>query len=99
AGAPTLQPPASLARETPEPTADDDHIRSRIIAAIEKNDWSPFGLNVIVRDGIVDLSGVITEERSRMAAMVAAENVAGVKKVHDHLCWVDTMSGLYLESP
>ena len=31
--------------------------------------------------------------------MVAAENVAGVKKVHDHLCWVDTMSGMYLKSP
>jgi CBS domain-containing protein len=94
-----LQAVASLAREIPDPTADDDHIRSRIIAAIEKNDWSPFGVNVIVRDGIVHLSGVITEERSRMAAMVAAENVAGVKKVHDHLCWVDTMSGMYLESP
>jgi CBS domain-containing protein len=94
-----LQAVASLAREIPDPTADDDHIRSRVIAAIEKNDWSPFGLNVIVRDGIVHLSGVITEERSRPAAMVAAQNVAGVQKVHDHLCWVDTMSGMYVESP
>jgi len=90
---------ASLAREIPDSTADDDHIRSRVIAAIEKNDWSPFGLNVIVRDGIVHLSGVVTEERSRQAAMVAAQNVAGVQKVHDHLCWVDTMSGMYVESP
>ena len=94
-----LQAVASLAREIPDPTADDDHIRSRIIAAIEKNDWSPFGLNVMVRDGIAHLSGVITEERSRQATIVAAENVAGVKKVHDHLCWVDAMSGMYLESP
>jgi CBS domain-containing protein len=94
-----LQAVASLAREIPDPTADDDHIRSRVIAAIEKNDWSPFGLNVIVRDGIVHLSGVVTEERSRQAAMVAAQNVAGVQKVHDHLCWVDTMSGMYVESP
>jgi CBS domain-containing protein len=94
-----LQAVASLAREIPDPTADDDHIRSRVIATIEKNDWSPFGLNVIVRDGIVHLSGVITEERSRQAAMVAAQNVAGVQKVHDHLCWVDTMSGMYVESP
>ena len=94
-----LQAVASLAREIPDPTADDDHIRNRIIEALEKNDWSPFGLNVIVRDGIVHLSGVITDERSRQAAMVAAENVAGVKKVHDHLCWVDTMSGMYLKSP
>jgi len=54
---------------------------------------------VVVRDGIVHLSGVITEEHSRQAAIVGAENVAGVKKVHDHLCWVDTMSGMYVESP
>jgi BON domain len=59
----------------------------------------PFGLGVIVRDGIVHLSGVITEERSRQAAIVVAENVAGVIRVHDHLCWVDTMSGMYLNSP
>jgi CBS-domain-containing membrane protein len=94
-----LQAVASLAREVPDPTADDDHIRNRIINALEKNDWCPFGLSVIVRDGIVHLSGVITEERSRQAATVAAESVTGVKKVHDHLCWVDTMSGMYLNSP
>ena len=94
-----LQAVASLARQVPDPTADDDHIRNRIIDALEKNDWCPFGLSVIVRDGIVHLSGVITEERARQAAIVAAENVEGVKKVHDHLCWVDTMSGVYLNSP
>jgi CBS domain-containing protein len=94
-----LQAVASLAREVPDPTADDDHIRRRIIETLEKSDWCPFGLNVVVRDGIVHLSGVITDERSRPAAIVAAENVAGVKEVHDHLCWVETTSGLYLESP
>jgi len=94
-----LQAVASLARQVPAPTADDDHLRNRIIDALEKNDWCPFGLNVIVRDGIVHLSGVITEESSRQAAVVATENVTGVKKVHDHLCWVDTMSGMYLNSP
>jgi CBS domain-containing protein len=94
-----LQAVASLAREVPDPTADDDHIRSRVIDALEKNDWCPFGLNVVVRNGIVHLSGVITEERARQAAVVAAETIEGVKKVHDHLCWVDTMSGVYLNSP
>ncbi|MGY3234792.1 MULTISPECIES: CBS domain-containing protein [unclassified Bradyrhizobium] len=94
-----LQAVAGLARDVPDPTADDDHIRSRIINAMETYDWCPFGLNVIVRDGIVHLNGVITEERARQAAIVAAENVEGVKKVHDHLCWVDTMSGVYLNSP
>ena len=94
-----LQAVASFARQIPDPTADDDHIRNRIIDALDKKDWCPLGLSVIVRDGIVHLSGVITEERSRQATIVAAENVAGVKKVHDHLCWVDTMSGIYLNSP
>src|SRR6202166_567938 len=94
-----LQAVASLAKEIPDPTADDDHIRNRVIDAIEKNDWCPFGLSVIVRDGIVHLSGVITEEHSRKAAIVAAEHVTGVVRGHDHLCWVDTMSGMYLNSP
>ena len=94
-----LQAVASLARYIPDPTADDDHIRNRLIAALQKQDWCPFGLNVIVRDGIVHLSGVITDERSRQAAIVSAENIDGVKKVHDHLCWVDALSGAYLNSP
>lgn len=94
-----LQAVASLARTVPDPTADDDHIRRRIIDTMEKNDWCPFGVNVVVREGIVHLTGVITEERSRQAAIVCAENVEGVKKVHDHLCWVEPMSGMYLESP
>ena len=81
------------------PSAADDKIRAKIVAAIERNDWRPFGLSVLVRDGVVHLNGVITEERSRQAAIVAAENVCGVKEVHDHLCWVDTMSGFYLNSP
>ena len=94
-----LQAVAELARDVPDPTADDDHIRNRIIAAIEKTDWMPIALSVSVRDGIVYLSGVISEERSRQAAIVAAENVSGVKEVHDHLCWVDSLSGAYLYSP
>jgi CBS domain-containing protein len=94
-----LQAVASLARNVPDPTADDDHIRRRIIDAMENNDWCPFGVNVVVRDGIVHLTGVIAEEHSRQAAIVCAENIEGVKKVHDHLCWVEPMSGMYLESP
>ena len=39
---------ASLARQIPDPTADDDHIRNRVIDALGKNDWCPLGLTVIV---------------------------------------------------
>jgi CBS-domain-containing membrane protein len=94
-----LQAVAGLARDVPDPTADDDHIRNHIITSVEKSDWAPFGLGVIVLNGVVHLSGVITNEHSREATIVAAENVSGVTKVHDHLCWVDPMSGIYLNSP
>jgi osmotically-inducible protein OsmY len=52
-----------------------------------------------VRDGVVHLRGIIVNDSSRQATIVAAENVAGVKDVHDHLCLVDSYSGFYVESP
>jgi CBS domain-containing protein len=93
-----LQAVAGLTRDVPDPTADDDHIRNHIIASLEKTDWAPFGLSVIVVHGVVHLGGVITTEQCREATIVAAENVSGVTKVHDHLCWVEPMSGMYLNS-
>jgi hypothetical protein len=68
-----------------------------ILTGMEKQPWCPMGLNVVVRNGVADLSGIITDDRQRDAAQVFAKNVTGVKTVHDHLCWVDTMSGAYIE--
>jgi CBS domain-containing protein len=93
-----LQTLASLADDVPSPTTDDDHIRQLITEEIEKHDWCPIGLNVIVRDGIAHLSGVIPNERYRQAIIVAAENVQGVVKVHDHLFWMDLVTGNHLPS-
>jgi CBS domain-containing protein len=94
-----LQAVASLAHEIPDPTADDDHIRKRIVRAVDATDWRPIGFEVTVRKGVVHLHGLITTDQARQAAIVAAENTAGVKQVHDHLCFVDSWSGFYVESP
>lgn len=94
-----LRAVASLARDIPDPTADDDHIRSRVFSSIQKYEWRPLQLGVTVRDGIVHLSGMITDERYRQAAIVAAENVSGVRLVHDHLYYFDATSGLSFRSP
>ena len=94
-----LQAVASIAHEIPDPTADDDHIRQRIMRAVESTDWRPIGFEVSVRKGVVHLHGIITTDKARQATIVAAENIDGVKKVHDHLCFVDTYSGFYVESP
>src|SRR6478736_9459529 len=59
----------------------------------------PAQLGVTLRDGIVHLSGFITDERFRQAAIVTAANVSGVRPVHDHLYLRDAMSGLCFRSP
>ena len=94
-----LRAVAAFAKDVPDPTADDDHIRSRVLSAIQKYEWRPLHLGVTVRDGIVHLSGMITDERYRQAAIVAAENVGGVRLVHDHLYSFDAASGLSFRSP
>src|SRR5205814_1260605 len=43
-----LQAVASMAREVPDPTADDDHIRDRIIRTVEATDWQPIGFQLAV---------------------------------------------------
>jgi CBS-domain-containing membrane protein len=74
-----LQAVASMAHEIPDPTADDDHIRDRIIRAVNQTDWRPIGFEVTVRKGVVHLHGIITTDEARQATIVAAQNTAGVK--------------------
>jgi CBS domain-containing protein len=85
------------ARYAHGPAADDGTIRDRILAAIAGANWAP-RINVAVHGGTAELSGIITDERERKALIVAAENVAGVKEVHDHLVWVEPMSGVAIPS-
>lgn len=94
-----LQAVARLADGTSAPATADERIRERIVRAVLANEWLPFGLEVIVRDGVVHLSGIISDERCRLAALAAAEAIDGVRAVHDHLCWVDPTSGAYMNSP
>jgi hypothetical protein len=45
------------------------------------------------------LWGAITDDRERKALIVLAENIPGVKEVHDHLVWVEPMSAMAFPSP
>jgi CBS domain-containing protein len=84
---------ASFTRGTEAPAGGDSAIRDDILAAFAKQRWAPH-VNVVVRDGIAELWGVILDERERQGLIVAAENVAGVKKVHDHVVWVEPISAM-----
>jgi CBS domain-containing protein len=88
---------ASVAHEVKAPAGDDATIREQILAECAKQAWATH-VNVVVRDGVVGLWGVITDERERQAFIVAAENVPGVKAVHDHLAWIEPTSGMVVLS-
>ena len=52
---------------------------------VQKAEWAPSAtIDVVVRDGIVELWGVIIDDRQRAALKVAAENIPGVRGVEDH---------------
>jgi hypothetical protein len=82
--------------ESPTST-DDEAIRSRVISEIDRQPWAPGHLiDVVVRDGSVELWGTVFDARQRDAARVAAENAPGVKAVENHITWIDPMSGVIL---
>jgi CBS domain-containing protein len=83
----------SLSRDAQAPAGDDAAIRDHALAAIGKQPWG-HRVNVVVRDSVAELWGTILDERERQACIVATENVAGVREVHDHLVWVEPMSGV-----
>lgn len=95
-----LQGLAVAAARPATPAGDDGAIRERILHEIQQLPWAPrASLNVVVKDAVAHLWGVILDERQREAIMLAARNVPGVKETHDHLVWVEPMTGMSFDSP
>ncbi|MBV8937820.1 MAG: CBS domain-containing protein [Alphaproteobacteria bacterium] len=89
-----------LLAEKPAGAVTDGEIRHRILAEIDRQPWGPRGtVDVIVTNGVVVLKGTIPDERERAALRVVAENVPGVKAVHDRLVWIDSVSGIVIPRP
>jgi CBS domain-containing protein len=92
----------ALAGQLPIDTVarNDDALQDAIVTELRRPSWSGnCTIQVDVKSGVATLSGVIFDERERLAARVAAENVAGVKAVTDELTWVDPMSGMTVPPP
>jgi CBS domain-containing protein len=91
---------ASFAGEIAPLSAADAAIRDRILAALQDQPWAPVtAIDVTVRNGVVALAGIITDERQRQALRVVAENVPGVIDVEDNVVWVEPVSGMFAEAP
>lgn len=73
----------------------DMEIREHILREVNGSAWGKgTRITVTVRHGVVDLEGVIFDERKRNALRVAAENTPGVKEVRDRITWVEPSSGV-----
>ena len=88
----------SLARGEPKAATGDAAIRQELLKELKTEKWALASMiNVVVREGVVELWGMIVDDRQRQALVVAAENVPGVKQVKDHLTWVEPTSGVVIE--
>jgi CBS domain-containing protein len=91
---------ASLAAAAPPPAKTDVAIRQQLLAEFDKQTWAPVApIDVVVRKGVVELWGTITEEAQGEALKVCAENISGVKSVVSHLTWIEPMSGMVISEP
>lgn len=90
---------ATIAAHAETPASQSDvAIRESLAAEFKRLSWAPSALvNTIVRDGVVELWGAITDDRERRGIVVAVQNIPGVKAVRDHLVLIDIHTGLLLE--
>jgi len=91
-----LQALATLREEVkPEATLDDTTLRERVLAALNKESWAVGSqVNVIVRNGIVELWGIVGSPAEKDAIRVATELTPGVREVNDHLTAKSLQYGL-----
>jgi CBS-domain-containing membrane protein len=74
------------ARPKLEMTLPDSTIRQELLTELKKQAWAhTHNLDVTVMNGVVDLWGYAQSDEERKAIRVAAESVAGVVAVNDHL--------------
>jgi hypothetical protein len=91
---------ASLSREVMPASKSDEAIRAGVLAELECQSWAPrHMIDVVVRNGAVELWGTVIDPDQRDAARVATETVPGVKSVKCHIVWVEPMSGMAFSDP
>ncbi|MBB4279228.1 CBS domain-containing protein [Rhizobium mongolense] len=92
---PLREPPAE-----PGQPLSDAAMAAAIAEELAAQSWAKNGLiRASVNNGVVTLNGSVLDERERGAAIVAAENVPGVKMIRDKLAWIDPSYGIVIQAP
>jgi CBS domain-containing protein len=84
---------ASMHLGTQKSSPTDTSLREHILREFDRQSWAVGAhVDVVVRNGLADLWGTISDLEQRNALRVLVENTPGVKIVVDHLRWQDTIS-------
>src|SRR5215472_3125270 len=76
----------TISEEANEGEVDDRSIREKLLAELKAQKWAEVSpANVTVKDGVVHLWSSYLSEEEKRALVVAAENIAGVRRVEDHM--------------
>lgn len=85
-------PPAS------EASVEDEALEAAVNGELTGEQWGRNGqIRASVVDGVVTLFGTVFDEKIRVAARIAAENVPGVKSVRDDTVLIEPMSGTIID--
>ncbi|GAA0347812.1 CBS domain-containing protein [Morganella psychrotolerans] len=78
---------------------DDKSVKQDIMDKIFSQPWAPkSNIRITVAHGVVDIYGTILDENLRSALITAIEEVTGNHRVHDHLVFIEPITGLYIEN-
>ena len=79
------------------PVADAE-LRRRVLEALKAQPWTrDTSIEVKVKNGTVELMGLVIDERERQGIRVLVENMSGVQAVIDHLLWIERLSGIPMD--
>jgi CBS domain-containing protein len=88
---------SSFSKTNGDVPPDDSVIQAGVVAEFGRQSWPSSGrVSIAVADGVVDLDGVIFSKEEGAGMRVAAENVVGVRRVNDHLVWVEPNTGMVI---
>jgi len=91
---------SAVSREAPRASTDDRAIKEAIQKALDAQSWAPVArMEFTVLDGVVEVWGTVTSEDERRAVAVIVENTPGVRKMIDHMVFLELYSGTVIEPP
>ena len=77
-----------------EKAVTDSALRDKILAQLKFEPWWPGDVNIIVRDGAVELWGIVELQVENDAIRVAIEEISGVRSISNHISTSQRISHL-----